>query len=742
MITMEKVVKLVGAAAVSVLLVASAQAQAEQATSAPYIWATAPMGAGGFVDGFIYHPTEKGLMYARTDVGGAYRWDSATRSWIPLQDGMTNGDNFGVLSLALDPQDPNKVYLATGLYTGEWAGAGAVWSSNDRGNSWVKSELSIKLGGNEDGRGAGERLQVDPNTGSILFLGTTKDGLWKSGDSAKTWTKVGSFPQATVKLVLFDPKSAAKGSPTPVLYVGTNDKDHSLYVSRDGGASWEVMSGTPAGFVAPHAAFDASGTALYVTFADHSGPNDCHDGAVYKYDTVAKTWNDITPQKPGNGAPNFCYAGVSAAATAPGTVIVSAADRWWGGDTVFRTTDGGKTWVDLAPLSKHTGEQFPWITADNKGEDRMGSWIWDIAINPFDPNEAIYGTGAGPWMTHNLTDADRKQTVNWSFDVENFEEMAVLDMVSPSAGAHLIVSVGDVVGFRYLDFDSSPGLEGGYYQPAGGSNRTVDVAELNPGFVVRTADGDAAKNNAFYSLDNGKTWIDMPSKPPLVLHDDKGWYAPGRIAVSAKATSMVWSTGKGDLYFSVDRGQTWKPSAGYPRIKDHFAQPFSDRSVEGVYYIYNRETGEMSASADNGATFQVFAQGLPKLDGWKQDVQPRAVPGHLRDIWLPGPWGLFHGRDTKSRFKQIDGLSEVSGVGFGKAADGAEYPTVFVWGHYKGKLGIFRSTDEGKTWIRINDDAHQYGSGGILIGDPRVFGLVYIAGRGAVVGLPDPGVAQ
>jgi photosystem II stability/assembly factor-like uncharacterized protein len=718
-------------------LAGTASVNAEQAKvkSEPYIWATAPMGAGGFVDGFVYHPAEKGLMYARTDIGGAYRWEPGTKSWLPLQDGMVRGDDFGVLSLALDPQDPNKVYLATGLYTHQWAANGTIWRSDDRGVTWVSSELPVKLGGNENGRGTGERLQVDPNLGRILFLGTSKDGLLKSEDAAKTWSKV-SFPETSVTFLLFDARSSGKGSATQALYAGTENKDKPLYVSHDGGASWEVVTGVPKGFIAHHAAFDASGAELYVTFADHPGPNDCRDGAVYTYDTGAKRWRDVTPQKPGKGGPSFCYAGVSTAATAPGTVIVSAADRWWGGDTVFRSTDGGKTWTDVAPLSKHSAEQFPWILADNKGEERMGSWIWDVDINPFDADEAIYGTGAGLWMTHNLTAADRKQTVNWSFDVENFEEMAVLDMVSPTAGAHLIVSVGDVGGFRYLDFDASPGLQGGYYQPAAGTNRTVDIAELNPGFVVRTADGDAAKTSAFYSVDNGKTWQDMPSKPPLVLHDDKGWYSPGRISVSAKGTSMVWATGKGDVYHSTDRGQTWKPVAGYPRL-NRALHPFADRAVDGVYYIYNRDTGEMLASADNGASFQVFAQGLPKLEGWNQDVQPRAVPGRLRDIWLPGPWGLFHGRDTKSPFKQIDGFTQVSGVGFGKAAEGADYPTVFAWGTYRGKLGIYRSTDEGKSWIRINDDQHQYGSGGILIGDPRVFGLVYIAGRGVVIGLPD-----
>jgi hypothetical protein len=43
-------------------------------SSPSYTFSNVKIVAGGFVDGLYFHPKSQGLMYARTDVGGAYRW--------------------------------------------------------------------------------------------------------------------------------------------------------------------------------------------------------------------------------------------------------------------------------------------------------------------------------------------------------------------------------------------------------------------------------------------------------------------------------------------------------------------------------------------------------------------------------------------------------------------------------------------------------------------------------------------
>src|SRR4051812_23335034 len=252
----------------------TAATAAAAGSDAPYDWKSVPFGGGGFIDGFVFHPREKGLLYARTDIGGAYRFDPTTRSWIPLLDQLTKSqtDLSGVLSLALDPNDPNRLYVAGGLYLGSFARNGALLASADRGVTWQINELPIKLGGNSPGRGSGERLQVDPDNGDILYLGTSQDGLMVSTDRGRSFTRLGFEPRH-VSLVLIDPRSGRQGSGSQTLWVGSHDQP-GLYVSHDAGRSFTREAGTPA--QAPqHAVLAGNGT-LYVTFAIGDGPVACN----------------------------------------------------------------------------------------------------------------------------------------------------------------------------------------------------------------------------------------------------------------------------------------------------------------------------------------------------------------------------------------------------------------------------------------------------------------------------------
>ncbi|MBC7805067.1 MAG: carbohydrate-binding protein, partial [Akkermansiaceae bacterium] len=370
-----------------------------------YTWKNVVVRGGGFVSGIVTHPKESGLMYARTDVGGAYRWDDKAKRWIPLTDQFGGPDwNFtSIESIAVDPTDANNVYIAAGTYTNDWAGNGAILRSADKGTTWKVSPLPFKNGGNEDGRSAGERLAVDPNTPTTLFLGTRHEGLWQSRDSGETWKKVESFPVKNKTngigtiFVLFDKKAKA-------IYAGVSDKVTGLYRSTDNGATWKAVAGQPTGLLPHHGVLSGDG-ALYVTYGDAPGPNGMSDGAVWKVDTRKDVWSNVTPIKPAEGD-KFGYAGVSADARSPQTLVVTTMDRWAKHDTIFRTRDGGKTWKDLGPESVRDSSQAPFLKWGRPEAD-AGHWMGDIEIDPFNPDRVLYVTGMGIWTSSDMTAADK-----------------------------------------------------------------------------------------------------------------------------------------------------------------------------------------------------------------------------------------------------------------------------------------------------------------------------------------------
>jgi len=145
-------------AAASLVVSTGAQGQpAKRMAAVPYTWKNVQIVGGGFVDGIIFHPAAKGVRYARTDIGGAYRWNEPAERWEPLLDWLPYEDTnlMGVESIAVDPSDPDRVYLACGMYTNARTPDGAILLSQDRGKTFRRVNVPIKFGGNENGRGNG-----------------------------------------------------------------------------------------------------------------------------------------------------------------------------------------------------------------------------------------------------------------------------------------------------------------------------------------------------------------------------------------------------------------------------------------------------------------------------------------------------------------------------------------------------------------------------------------------------------
>ena len=745
----------------------------QAAGSEAYKWQNVMVGGGGgFVPGIIFNTKQKDLIYARTDIGGAYRWNPANNSWIPLNDsvGWVDWNKNGVDALATDPVDPNRVYMATGTYTNSWDTNGQIMRSTDQGNTWQSTALPFKVGGNMPGRSMGERLVIDPNKNSILYFGARSgNGLWKSTDYGVTWAKVTSFTNTGTYIqspgqeygsdpiglawITIDPKSGTAGNATQTIYVGVADTGNSVYRSTDGGATWTAVPGQPTGFLPHHGVLSSTGI-LYISYSNGVGPYDGSSGDVWKLDTATGVWTKISPVPSTDTENNYYgYGGLAVDAQHPNTVMVATLNAWWPDAIIFRSTDAGATWTRIWDWNGYPDRTLrytqdisgaPWLNfgiASNPPtlSPKLGWMIGDLEIDPFNSDRMMYGTGATIYGTNNLTAWDRNEKINISMMAKGVEETAVVSLISPPSGANLLSGLGDIGGFRHDDITKVPAAM--FTQPIFVTATSLDYAELNPSFIVRSGNVDktyTTNHSTGFSYDGGTSWFQGNSEPTGVT-------AGGMIAAAADGSAVVWSPTGAPVCYSKDNGNTWITSTGIPAK----ASVVSDRVNPKKFYGFS--AGKFYISTDGGASFtQTAATGLPvnvaavvHSSAEQAICYFKAMPGREGDIWFAGGsaaegvYGLWHSTDSGASFTKLANVQEADVIGFGKAAPGQSYMALFASAKIDGVRGVFRSDDAGATWVRINDDQHQYAKINMCItGDPRIYGRVYLGtnGRGIVYG--------
>ena len=175
-------------------------------------WKNVNIQGMGYVTGLVVQPMAPFDVYIRTDVGGAYRFDRPSSSWIPLLDGLSTQAGIGTESVAIDPGNPWRAYVAiprtNSIVKNEYQYTAEVMVSEDRGLTWRGTGLvqyGLYIGANDDYRvESGERLAVDPNNSNVVYFASRRNGLWKGTRQANaqyTWAQVsGGLPPWTASL--------------------------------------------------------------------------------------------------------------------------------------------------------------------------------------------------------------------------------------------------------------------------------------------------------------------------------------------------------------------------------------------------------------------------------------------------------------------------------------------------------------------------------------------------------------
>lgn len=662
------------------------------------------LGGGGYVTGIYLHPRQQNLIYIKTDIGGFYRWNPVDKSWVPLTDHfpLLQSNYYGGEALALDPNNPDIVYIAAGKFTAEWSPhRGSIFKSTNKGETWTKLNINLKMGGNEDLRWVGERLVVNPLNSKIIFFGSRQDGLWKSSDAGVTWSKVLSFsakPTANIGITAIAFNKQVSGLVYAIAY------GDGIYKSTDTGVTWSKIAESQS--EAKRIAVANNGV-LYVT----------HSSGVSKY--VNGAWSNITPL----GIIDTFNA-LSVNPANPNNVLVCLGEKTESTKTkIYQSLDGGTTWTEK---KKSINSTVPWWSS------YMLSNPWTAAIE-FDPKVAgrVWFTDwYGIWQTEDI----EANPVLWTNYEKGHEEVVTFTLISPPRGALLLSGVADGDGFYHdKGLNAYPSKAFGGNGPSFQDTYSIAYSETDPSRMVRV--GGNRFNSTYTgatSTDGGRTWKQFASFPENTM--------PTRVAISATNPNMfVVNISGGQPLRTTDGGVSWESVSGLPdgfKGPWNWSQPLAADKVDGnTFYYYAK--GKVYRSTDGGSSFKIIDASLPNTD-WRS---LKTVPGVKGEVWLSlDSKGLYHLKNGGKTFSRIARVERAYLFALGKPQTGSTIPALYLYGKIAGMgEGIFRSLDRGKTWTSIGDRSKPIGNEpNVMEASRQQFGLVFIGtnGRGIYYGTP------
>lgn len=675
------------------------------------------MGGGGFVSG-VFATSQNGLYYARTDVGGAYRYNSETELWESMSYGISEDDQgfLGIAALAFGEKDPNRVYMIAGTsYLS--GGRTALFISDDYGNTFRRTELAdYRADGNGMGRGNGERLAVDPKNSDIVYAGFMgSGGMIKSTDAGVTYTALDLGTQTTtgnnngICSIVIDPNSGDENSCSTIYAAISRKGDYNIYKSTDAGSTWAPVEDAPQGLMVQRMKYNGDGK-IIITYADAEGPwnNNRASGGIRMLNIADDTITDITPKKQAYGDVVIDPTDSNKMVACTENIYVEQPTGAFG-DEFYVTTDGGQNWTLLNDKMTFNSNGVDWLSTTSM------HWCSSMAIDPNNTSRIMVVSGNGIYACDNIWDA----APEFYFFAKGVEETVPYDIVS-IPGGKLVTVTADYDGFS----QDSAEVYGRVHSSTAGSMSGLAVAANNTDVWVKCG-GDDKTNGFWYTLDGGDSW-NQAKKSPLTTGPAHG----GTVAVSADGEIFYWAPENGAFVFwSDDQGKSWNQSEGCSTVKRMIADQVNPD------YVYAASGSTFYYSSDRGKTFKSNSE----LSVFSS-TRPVAVPGVEGKIYYPA-MGLQVSTDHGETFTRLDTVVNCQMVGVGKGKTDDSPCTLFIWGQPTSDdpVGLYWSEDEGATWKRINDDNHQFGgtgNGKFVAGDMNKYGRVYMStlGLGVVYG--------
>ncbi len=633
-----------------------------------------PENIGGRVVDIEFNPKNPNVVYAAAATGGVFKSLDHGENWFPVFDDQPN---LTVGDLAVDPVDPNIVYVGTGEANGghnNFPGNG-VYKSEDGGNTWslIGLQNSASIG----------RILVDPSdhqrvlvaaVGSYFETGGER-GVYISNDGGNTWQQSLFVSDSTGAVdLIMDPQNpqfllAAMWERVrrPVyrsqthLYGATS----AVYRSQDGGLSWEKL-GPANGF--PDAtqtrvgriglAMCASNSKIiYALFTDGSDIT-----GLYKSEDGGNTWKDLgvteTLQNGSNGF-SWYFGQVRVHPTDPNTVFVLDV-------ALMRSIDGGNTWPIIYGYDGPSG-----LHVDHHA----------LAFDPSDVNYVLDGNDGGINISEDGGETWRKVAI---LPVTQFYEIG-LDPQHPQ--------------YAYGGTQDNGTLRTKNSQPDawerifGGDGFYVLIDPRNPDVIY----AEYQWGQLYKSTDGGKTFYDI--LPEEIKNERHNWDTP---VVMDPQNPDVLYYGTNHLWRSSNGGASWV------KISPDLTRNLDDSRVGTITTIAVAEAdakvvyvgtddGLIWKTTNLGTTWTNISEGLPFRWVTRVAVDPFDVQRVYVTFsglkWQDPQPHIFKSEDGGVHWQDIS--SNLPDAPINAFAMDTEEPEILFVGT---DVGAFVSFDDGTYW--------------------------------------------
>ncbi len=591
--------------------------------------------------------------------------------WTPF--GSAGGDAKAVV---VDPTDPSTIWIVSG---------GTVRKSTDGGVSWRSSSRRLS--------GPVAFLARDPGRPATLYaaISGSRAGIFRSEDGGDSWIRARNHPDFTFVWSLAVSLSETPGG-RGVLWVGTV---HSVFRSRDGGATWQEVLG------------DRTSAEIFISVA----PDPLHPGTVYaanlrhRYKTTdgGDSWQELQ-EIPGEFQPH-----VNAFAVAPS----DPQTLYESGGPLYRSRDGGATWEGPFPyefdrlavdpvdptlvyggsirglfVSRDGAETFQRARGglpDLDIETTLFYGVGALATSPGRAGLAFAATPRGLFVTE-----DGGET--WRAPVERglYANPATLFLVDPWNPKRWVV---EQLGTLQVTAD-----RGATFAPFAttlpGRRFALAFDPFVPGRVWATSTVEE-RYRLLVSHDGGASWSRVPGSMP-----------PAEI-VAFPAPRVILATGSTGIFRSENLGRTWRQVedgivetgddnpfvAVFRRLVEDPRRPELVYALGGLSRRHESGSPVIYRSADFGRTWAI----------WRRNGTAIAFdPFHPRATFVAEANRLLVTKNDGGSFRLLSNLTLPSGadLSFVKIVPDRTRPDQ-LWAATPS--GVRRSCDGGRHWEDASD---------------------------------------